>query len=33
MTVRDADTKANFLAWYKDAFGFTDPVAKALYDK
>ena len=31
--MRDADTKANFLAWYKDVFGFTDPVAKALYDK
>jgi hypothetical protein len=33
MTVRDADTKVNFLAWYKYVFGFTDPVAKALYDK
>ena len=31
--MRDADTKANFLAWYKDVFGFTDPVAKALYNK
>ncbi len=31
--MRDADTEANFLACYKDVFGFTDPVAKALYDK
>jgi hypothetical protein len=30
---RNADTKANFLAWYKDVFGFPDPVANALYDK
>jgi hypothetical protein len=33
MTVRDADTKANFLAWYKDVFGFTDPVADTFYDE
>ena len=32
-TMRNADTKANFLAWYNDVFGFADPVAKALYDK
>ena len=31
--VRDADTKVNFIAWYKEVFGFTDEVAKALYDK
>ena len=29
----DLDTKANFLAWYKDVFGFTDTVAKVLYDE
>ncbi len=27
------DTKVNFIAWYKEVFGFTDPVAKALYAK
>ena len=27
------DTKANFIARYKEVFGFTDAVAKALYDK
>ncbi len=26
-----ADTKANFIAWYKEVFGFTNTVAKALY--
>jgi hypothetical protein len=31
--MRAADTKANFIAWYKGVFGFTDLVAKALYDK
>jgi hypothetical protein len=31
--VRAADTKVNFIAWYKEVFGFTDTVAKALYDK
>ena len=25
------DTKANFIAWYKEVFGFTNSVAKALY--
>ncbi len=33
MTMRATDTKANFIAWYKEVFGFTDPVAKALYNK
>jgi hypothetical protein len=28
-----ADTKVNFLAWYKEVFGFTDTVARALYNK
>ncbi len=28
-----ADTRANFIAWYREVFGFTKPVAKALYDK
>ena len=31
--MRAADTKANFIPWYKEVFGFTNPVAKALYDK
>ena len=31
--MRAADTKAHFIAWYKEVFGFTDPVAKALYNK
>ncbi len=31
--MRAADTKENFLAWYKDVFGFTNLVAKAFYDK
>ena len=30
---RDADTKANFLLWYKEVLGFNNPLAKALYDK
>jgi hypothetical protein len=25
-----ADNKVNFIAWYKEVFGFTDAVAKAL---
>ncbi len=29
--MRAADTKANFIAWYKEVFGFTNTVAKALY--
>ncbi len=28
---RDKDIKANFIAWYKEVFGFTDNVARALY--
>jgi hypothetical protein len=28
-----ADTKVNFIAWYKEVFGFTDEVAKALYNE
>ena len=28
-----ADTRANFIAWYREVFGFTKPVAKALYNK
>jgi ribosomal protein S13 len=31
--VRATDTKPNFIAWYKEVFGFTDAVAKAVYDK
>ncbi len=31
--VRDKDIKANFIAWYKEVFGFTDNVARALYDE
>ena len=33
MTVHNTDTKANFIALYKEVFGFTDPVANALYDE
>ena len=33
MTVRDANTKANFIAWFKEVFGFTNAVAKAVYNK
>jgi hypothetical protein len=29
--MRATDTKANFIAWYKEVFGFTNTVAKALY--
>jgi hypothetical protein len=29
--MRTTDTKANFIAWYKEVFGFTDTVAKVLY--
>jgi hypothetical protein len=31
--VHAADNKANFLAWYKEVLGFTDAVARALYDE
>jgi hypothetical protein len=31
--MRAADTKAHFIAWYKEVFGFTNPVAKALYNE
>ena len=31
--MRAADTKVNFIAWYKGVFGFTDTVAKALYQE
>ena len=31
--VRAPDTKVNFIAWYKEVFGFTNLVAKALYDE
>ncbi len=31
--VRTADTKVDFIAWYKEVFGFTDGVVKALYDE
>ena len=31
--VRAADTKVNFIAWYKEVFGFTNAMAKALYDE
>ena len=30
---RASDIKVNFIAWYKEVFGFTDEVARALYDK
>jgi hypothetical protein len=29
---RDKDTRENFVAWYKDEFGFTTNAATALYD-
>ena len=29
--MRATDTKANFIAWYKEVFGFTNTVAKAFY--
>ena len=31
--VRASDTKVNFIAWYKEVFGFTNAVAKALDNK
>jgi hypothetical protein len=31
--VRPSDIKANFIAWYKEVFGFNDNVARALYDE
>jgi hypothetical protein len=30
---RPSDVKVNFLTWYKEIFGFSDEVAKALYGK
>ena len=30
---RTGDTKAFFLAWYKEVFGFSDEVARALYNE
>ncbi len=30
---RPSDVKVNFLAWYKEVFGFSDEVARALYDE
>ena len=30
---RTGDTKVFFLAWYKEVFGFSDEVARALYDE
>ena len=30
---RPSDIKANFIAWYKEVFGFNDEVARALYNK
>jgi hypothetical protein len=29
---RTSNTKVFFLAWYKEVFGFSDKVARALYD-
>ena len=29
----DKDIKANFIAWYKEVFGFTDDPSRALYDE
>ncbi len=31
--MRNEDTRANFIAWYKEVFGFTTQVATALYDE
>jgi hypothetical protein len=28
----DLDTRANFIAWYREVFGFTIPAASTLYD-
>ncbi len=30
---RPTDIKANFIAWYKEVFGFNDDVARALYNE
>jgi len=30
--MRDQDTKANFISWYRDVFGFSLSVATALYE-
>jgi hypothetical protein len=30
--VRDKDTHKNFVAWYREEFGFTANIATALYD-
>ena len=30
--MRGTDTRPHFIAWYRDVFGFSDPVATALYD-
>jgi hypothetical protein len=32
MTMRDLETRANSVAWYRDVFGFTIPAATMLYD-
>jgi hypothetical protein len=29
---RNSDTRPNFIAWYRDVFGFSDCVAATLYD-
>ena len=29
---RNSDTRPNFMAWYRDVFGFSDCVAATLYD-
>jgi hypothetical protein len=31
--MREADNKVNFIAWYRDVFGFTLTVATTLYGK
>ena len=31
--MRNEDTQANFISWYKDVFGFSNQIATALYDK
>jgi hypothetical protein len=31
--VRPTDVKANFIAWYKEVFGFNDDAARAFYDE
>jgi hypothetical protein len=33
MRTADTKAKANFIAWYKEVFGFTDLVAKSPYNK